>query len=136
MAKRGRPSKYEKINLKQVESLASLGLTDEEIALVLGISRSTLSYYKKKPEFLDTLLDTLKKGKTKADVQIVKSLYDKAKSGDTTAMIFWLKNRQSDKWKDRHASVGINTDGDVTINIISKVPRPIKKKNADSTKKS
>jgi len=130
MAKRGRPSKYEKINLKQVESLASLGLTDEEIALVLGISRSTLSYYKKKPEFLDTL----KKGKTKADVQIVRSLYEKAKSGDTTSMIFWLKNRQSDKWKDRHASVGINTDGDVTINIISKVPRPIKKKNADSTK--
>jgi orotate phosphoribosyltransferase-like protein len=97
MAKRGRPSKYNKIDLKQVESLASLGLTDEEIAKVLDISRTTLHYYKKKPKFLNTI----KKGKLKADVQITKSLYEKAKSGDTTAMIFWLKNRRPDKWRDK-----------------------------------
>lgn len=97
MAKRGRPSKYPKINLKQVESLAALGLIDEEIALVMDISRRTLNYYKKKPEFLHAI----KKGKLKADVQITKSLYEKAKTGDVTSMIFWLKNRQPNKWRDK-----------------------------------
>jgi len=30
-------------------------------------------------------------------------LFEKAKKGDTTSMIFFLKNRDSDNWRDRHA---------------------------------
>lgn len=37
-----------------------------------------------------------------ADETIVKRLYDKAREGDTTAMIFWLKNRKPREWRDRH----------------------------------
>lgn len=93
---RGRPAKPP-ADLSQVEVIASLGLTDTEIAIILGISERTLNYWKKNPEFLQSL----KRGKLKADFQIAKSLYEKAKGGDTTAMIFWLKNRQPDRWRDR-----------------------------------
>ncbi|HDR68006.1 MAG TPA: hypothetical protein ENN61_03025 [Bacteroidaceae bacterium] len=96
MAKIGRPSKYDAIDLKKVEVLASFGLIDTEIAMVLDISESTLAHYKKKPEFSQSL----KKGKIKADLKIVESLYKKATQGDTTAIIFWLKNRRPDEWRD------------------------------------
>jgi hypothetical protein len=89
--------RLEDINLEQVEIIASLGMTDEEIAVILGISPRTLNYWKKTPVFLQSL----KRGKLKADFQITKSLYEKAKGGDTTAMIFWLKNRRPDLWRDR-----------------------------------
>jgi hypothetical protein len=93
---RGRPAKPG-ADLSQVEVIASLGLIDDEIAIILGISPRTLNYWKKNVEFLQSL----KRGKLKADFQIAKSLYEKAKGGDTTAMIFWLKNRQPDRWRDR-----------------------------------
>jgi hypothetical protein len=108
MMKLKRSVKIEDVDLQQVEIIASLGLTDEEIAVILGISPRTLNYWKKTPPFLQSL----KRGKLKADFQITKSLYEKAKNGDTTAMIFWLKNRQPDRWRDKHdhehsGSVGI-----------------------------
>ena len=93
----GRPSPIETMDLKQVESLAGLGLTDVEIATVLGISKATLNNYKDKPEFLDSL----KRGKVVADSSVTKSLYKRAIEGDTTACIFWLKNRRPRDWRDK-----------------------------------
>ncbi len=92
-----RKSKKRKIDLEQIEAMASLGLTDEEIAVVLGISPRTLYYWKKNPEFLQAL----KRGKLKADFHVIKKLYENAKNGDNTAIIFWLKNRRPDRWRDR-----------------------------------
>ena len=112
-----RSVRHEDVNLEQVEVIASLGLTDEEIAVILGISRRTLNYWKKAPPFLHSL----KRGKLKADFQITKSLYEKAKAGDTTAMIFWLKNRRPDLWRDKH---DVEHSGNVSITVISAVPRP------------
>lgn len=107
---RGQPAKPP-ADLSQVEVTASLGLTDAEIAIILGISERTLNYWKKNPEFLQSL----KRGKLKADLKVTQSLYHKAIGykavdkhgnqidvpGDTTAMIFWLKNRQPDRWRDQ-----------------------------------
>jgi predicted transcriptional regulator len=124
VARLTRPVKIDDVNLEQVEIIASLGMTDEEIAVILGISPRTLNYWKKRgPEFLQSL----KRGKLKADFQIAKSLYEKAKAGDTTAMIFWLKNRQPERWRDRQQhDVSAEVKGEIKITVISAVPRPPK----------
>jgi len=112
--KTGRPSKLGKIDLAEVERLAGLGLTDEEIALVLDVALSTLKVYKKNQEFLAAI----KKGKTKADAAVVSRLYKNAMEGDTTAQIFWLKNRQPDKWRDkRDIGLGGNSGEGISLKI-------------------
>jgi len=74
------------------------GLTDEQIAHNMGVSRKTLSEWKVR--FSD-ISDTLRSGKEVADYAVENALYRKAIFGDTAAMIFWLKNRQRNKWRDR-----------------------------------
>jgi len=120
--KTGRPSKYPSIDLEKVETLAGYGLTEDEIADFIGISRATLAVYKGiHPEFLDVL----KRGKTKADGLVTQALYKRALNGDVTACIFWLKNRQRDRWRDRH---DIDHAGEVAAKVSGQVvflmPRP------------
>lgn len=106
--------------LIKIEGWARDGLTDEQIARNMGISPSTLYEWKKKyPE----ISEVLKKGKEVVDRQVENALlkralgykYDeityengketkrvtKEVQPDTTAQIFWLKNRRPDKWRDR-----------------------------------
>lgn len=97
MAKVGRPKKIDKIDLKEVEKLAALGLTDTEIADWFGICRATLNNYKSQNQ---EFLDTIKKGKIKADANVLRVLYQKALSGDVTAIIFWLSNRREGWYKN------------------------------------
>lgn len=110
--------------LLKLEGWAREGLTDEQIARNMGISRSTLNQWKEK---YSDISDTLKRGKEVVDLQVENALLKRAlgyeyeevsekyKSGtltekkvtkkqvvpDTTAQIFWLKNRRPDKWKDK-----------------------------------
>ncbi len=91
-----------------LEGWARDGLTDEQISNNIGISRSTLAEWKKKYE---DIADTLKKGKEVVDYQVENALLRNAIKGDTTAQIFWLKNRRPDKWRDKRDlehSGGIN----------------------------
>lgn len=75
------------------------GLTDEQIATdKIGISRSTLSEWKKK---YSDISDALKKGKEIVDYEVENVLLEQAKSGNVTAIIYWLKNRKPNKWRDR-----------------------------------
>jgi len=123
IAKFGRPTKYDQVNLEKVEVIASMGLTDEEIAIVLGISRRTLNYWKtSNPDFLHSL----KRGKLKADYNVTQSLYTRALAGSDAAAIFWLKNRRPDLWRDKQ---DVNHSGEIktgpaVINVITAVPRP------------
>ena len=86
--------------LIRIEGWARDGLTDEQIAKNIGISRSTLCEWKIKfPE----LSDTLKRSKDVADRMVENALFESAISGNITAQIFWLKNRKPDKWRDKPA---------------------------------
>lgn len=130
-----RPSKYTKEYAKQAFRLCLLGATDQELADSFGVRESTINNWKiKHPEFLESL----KEGKEEADAKVAQSLYKRAlgykaepeikeeldadgilKSKtrtiktvgpDTTAAIFWLKNRKQDRWRDKH-DLGITGDG-------------------------
>lgn len=97
--KAGRPLKKLPLNIEQIEILAGFGLTDEEIARTLGVCRDTIATRKKRDL---KLREALQSGKAKADMNVIKGLYTRATQGnDTTAAIFWLKNRQPDRWRDR-----------------------------------
>jgi len=80
------------------EGYARDGLTDLQIAEKLGISKNTFYIYVKK---YSDFRDALKRGKAPVDQMVENALFKKALSGDITAMIFWLKNRRPDKWRDK-----------------------------------
>ncbi|PZV05770.1 MAG: hypothetical protein DCF32_10670 [Leptolyngbya sp.] len=73
----------------QIEIMAGLGLTVEQIAAILNISKRTFHRWCSDPE----VLALYKKGLSGAEMTIAKSLFDKAKAGDTTAIIWYEKTR-------------------------------------------
>lgn len=86
--------------LLKIEGWARDGLTDKQIAHNIGISHATLYEWKKQfPE----LSDTLKKSKDVVDRMVENALFKNAIEGNTTAQIFWLKNRKPDKWREKPA---------------------------------
>lgn len=121
MSSRGRPTDYnEKLHPRWAWSLAILGKTELEIAKAMGIGYSTLKLWKSKyPEFLAAINTT----RDEADADVVASLYQRArgyvayedkvtKDGDivrcaidvppdVAACIFWLKNREPARWRDK-----------------------------------
>lgn len=116
-----------------IEGWARDGLTDEQIAHNMGIKRQTLYEWMKR--FPD-ISDALKKGKEVVDRQVENALLKNAlgfyyeeetvtNKGDvvtvrkyekpnTTAQIFWLKNRKPKQWRDKQE---LQHDGDMKINI-------------------
>lgn len=74
------------------------GLTNEQIASNMGIAVSTLWEWRKKSSEIS---NALKIGKDEADLQVENALYKEALKGNTTAIIFWLKNRKSKEWRDK-----------------------------------
>ncbi|MFC3212716.1 helix-turn-helix domain-containing protein [Planomicrobium okeanokoites] len=103
-----------------IEGWARDGLTDEQIAHNMGIGYSTLQAWKSKYQDIQ---DTLKRGKEVIDRQVENALLknalgfhykeealtnkgevveiEKFEKPNTTAQIFWLKNRKSKQWRDK-----------------------------------
>ena len=118
-----RPTKYQEAYAEQARKLCLLGYTDAELAASFEVSEATINNWKLEyPEFLESI----KKGKAVADAEVSDRLYQRAMGfvapdidirvienrivetplekyypPDTTAAIFWLKNRQKDKWRDK-----------------------------------
>lgn len=105
---------------RKAESLAAQGLTKEQIAHSLGICYQTFNERQKEyPEFLEAI----KRGQSKGIATVTNSLFNKAKAGDNTAMIFFLKNRDPDNWSDRkEVQLGGDQDNPVTITNIAIAP--------------
>lgn len=74
------------------------GLSDEQIAHNMGINAATLYTWKNK---YNKINEALKKGKEVADYEVENALYKAALEGNTTAAIFWLKNRKPAQWRDK-----------------------------------
>lgn len=123
MKKTGRPSKFNGIDLSRVEILAKRGWTDADMAVFFGVCPKTWANWKDEHP---TFLQALKDWKIEADARVERSLYERATGyshpedkifnnegkplvvptirhypPDTTACIFWLKNRQPERWRDR-----------------------------------
>lgn len=85
-----------------LEGWARDGLTDEQLAEKMGIGVATL--YRWKNEHRE-IQEALKKGKEVVDYKVENALLTAALQGNTTAQIFWLKNRRPDKWRDKPLDV-------------------------------
>lgn len=114
--------KYEKWlkkeNLLLLEGWARDGLTDEQIAKNMGVSYSTLKDWKNKYSAISA---ALKKGKEVVDYQVENALLSSALEGNTTAQIFWLKNRRPDKWRDKQKEETDKTALDKLDSILKEI---------------
>ena len=115
----------EQDNLLMIEGWARQGLTDEQIAKNMGIKKSTFyDWLKKYPD----ISESLKKGKAPVDFEVENALlkraigfeYEETETiieeidgkqkkrvkkikkvalPETSAIIFWLKNRKPEQWR-------------------------------------
>jgi hypothetical protein len=137
--KGGRPTKYKPEYVRDVEKLCKLGATDKDLADFFSVDEDTINEWKKvHPEFSESL----KRGKMKADMEVADRLFtratgyqyhevtkEKAKEGDEmvitkevikeiapdpVSMIFWLKNRRKDLWRDKQDH-GFDLNNDIVV---------------------
>ena len=94
------------IDLKQVESLAANGLTQEQIACALGISESTL--HQRKRDSAD-FAAAIKRGKAKGIALVTNKLMESIKGGNMTGMIFFLKTQAG--WKETNVQEHTGANG-------------------------
>ncbi|HPJ97016.1 MAG TPA: hypothetical protein PK022_06870 [Syntrophales bacterium] len=138
--KPGTMSRKGVIDLSRLETLYSIGLIDAQVCKVLEITEQTLSLYKKD----DKLFAAIKRGKQVADDRVERALYERATGyshpdtdirvvdgkivtteiikhypPDTTACIFWLKNRRRAEWRDKQE---VEHSGNLTVNVIDRFP--------------
>jgi len=128
----GRPTEYSDDYVQQAEKLCRLGATDSEIADFFCVSTRTVYRWKLDHE---DFCQALKAGKEEADARVERGLFQKATGfeyveeqafkvklsateerievvevrryapTDTTAAIFWLKNRRPVQWRDKVETV-------------------------------
>ena len=135
--RRGAPTKYNPdVHVQLARGLARCGYTMAEMAHEMGVGERTL--YKWRTEHPE-LLHALNEGRALADSVIEDSLFNRAKGyrkrtvrkrkgpqgvtveetledvpPDTTACIYWLKNRKPEQWRDRR-EVDVTADSDARI---------------------
>jgi len=166
MARKTKYENLVESNFDKIELWAKRGFTDTEIALSIGIAESTLNLYKiKHPEFRELLIKwkleadsevvgslykravgfdyveeqlefiPMPDGSTK--VKSVKKV-KKHQAGDTLAAMYWLNNRQADKWRHKNKEKEAGQDeaakyfGDMKEDDIKALCEAERKKDAKS----
>ena len=99
------------IDYDKLYNLAKIGLSEEQIAVSLGISVSTIARRKRDDDTFDS---TLKAGKQAGISAVTNSLFESAtaEKPNTSAQIFYLKNRGG--WRDR-TEVDANINGGIEV---------------------
>ena len=92
-----RPTTYSPLIIPIVRACATFGATAPEIANYIGTSIASFDRWTMEHE---ELREALKRGREASDARVEESLYRNALAGNTTAQIFWLKNRRPDRWRD------------------------------------
>ncbi len=134
-----RKSNFKPEYIEQAKKLCLLGATDKEMADFFNTSEKTLNNWKKTyPAFLQSI----KSAKILADAEIANKLFNRANGyehedvkimqyegvpvivkyqkvvePDVTAQIFWLTNRQRDKWKRGNIEEEGGNGGDIIMNF-------------------
>lgn len=128
-----RPTKYKKEFAEQARKLCLLGATDKSLAEFFEVTESTINKWKLEH---NEFSESIKKGKEIADAEVASKLFHRATgyehkeddiravngeivitptvkhyAPDTTAAIFWLKNRQKDNWRDKQDHEHTGKDG-------------------------
>jgi len=141
--KNGRPTKFVDDMAERVKLLALRGFTDAEMSKIIGVSEATFNAWKKKNE---GFLESIKDWKAVADGEVEASLFHRAKGyshpedkifndngcplvvpttkhypPDSTAAIYWLKNRRPQEWRDKQE---IEHSGSVVTEIECRVVDP------------
>lgn len=136
LVKRGRKTCFNEKISETITRLIEEGKTEEQIARIVGVSRTTLRNWKGQfPEFLIAV----REAREVADELVEASLFRRAvgyfhpetkvfcQNGeiieheitkyyppDTQAGMFWLRNRQAERWKEK-------TEGDVNVHTNTQV---------------
>ena len=100
--------------LQLLEEWSTQGLYIKDIAAKMGISVTTVyDWMNKNPK----IAAAIKKGRDKSIDMVENALFKSAINGNVTAMIFYLKNRAPERYKDR-VDNNINTDNmDIKLKI-------------------
>lgn len=126
----------------EIEGWARDGLIDKQIAKNLGVAYSTFRLYVKEYSALSAIL---KRGKEVVDREVENALLKSAKGyhyteetvtnqgnvvevkkwekANTTAQIFWLKNRKPAEWRDKK---DVEHSGDIQINKLDSILEQLK----------
>lgn len=141
-ARTGRPPKYRDEFVEQARKFCLLGATNEELARLFEVGLATLNrWIAETPAFRDAIKD----GRAIADGEVANRLFRRACGyshqaqkimqyegvpvivdyiehypPDATSMIFWLKNRRPDLWREK-PQTGENDDApppvSITVNV-------------------
>jgi len=117
----GETSKYDPKFVERAREMCLAGAIQSELAAEFNVTKRTITrWINTYKEFKDAV----KEATAEADKRVEQTLWRRATGytfggkyypPDTTAMIFWLKNRQPDQWRDKHE---LKHDGDVTIEVV------------------
>ena len=137
-----RPSSYQPKYANIAFRHSLLGATDKDLAKAFEVDERTINDWKKKfPQFSLSI----KKGKEDSDTHVANSLYGRATGyshddvdirtvstgdgcsqivqtpivkhypPDVTAQIFWLKNRNPARWRDKQPEFSVTVNNDIQV---------------------
>lgn len=160
----GQPTLYKPEHVQQAyEWCQKFPLTNKDLAKLFDVAEDTIYEWKKRhPEFSEAI----NRGKSEKDVTVERSLYERATGyshpeekifvnqgeviraetvkhypPDPTSMIFWLKNRQPEQWRDKveveaHHDIQIVWQDDTVIDVTPEAKKIEEGKDAPQLRES